>query len=41
LYEQLLEEKWQQVELLMEECDVLKLEKERLESQLDEMHYEL
>ena len=41
LYEQLLEDKQQQVVLLMEERDVLKFEKERLESQLDEMRYEL
>jgi len=41
LYEQLLEDKQQQIVLLMEECDVLKLEKKRLESQLEEMRYEL
>ena len=41
LYEQLLEDKQQKVVLLMEERDVLKFEKERLESQLDEMRYEL
>jgi len=41
LYEQLLEEKCQKVDLLTFERDALKYEKERLESQPDEVRYEL
>ena len=41
LHDQLLEEKCQQVDLLNFEQDTFKYEKKRLESQLDEVHYEL
>ena len=41
LYEQLLEEKYQQVNILTSKWDKLKFEKERLESQLNEVCYEL